>query len=100
MHPSPRTPDHNMSSQTQPITSPVKRAGKGGKGDENAIFTPGAPALTLKNGQKLCQAYNSRAGCTQGRDCLNGAHRCSMTTKNKRACGGSSHNFQTCKSGP
>ena len=100
MQPSPRTPDHNKSSQPQPITSPGKGAGKGGKGAADAIFTPGSPALTLKNGEKLCQAYNSKAGCMQGRDCPNGQHRCSMTTRNKRACGGSSHNFQDCRSGP
>jgi len=98
--PSPRTPDRNMPSQTHPKTSPGKGAGKGGKGDDETFFNFGSSALTLKNGEKLCQAYNSRAGCKHGRDCSNGAHRCSMTTRNKRACGGSSHNFYECRSGP
>jgi hypothetical protein len=100
MHPSPRTPDQNTPGQAQPRTSPGKGAGKGKGDDHDAVFTPGASALALKNGERLCPAYNSRAGCPHGRECDKGTHRCSMITKNKRACGGSSHNFYECRSAP
>ena len=98
---SPRTPDHPQAPVQAPSrTPPGKGAGKGKADDQDVVVTPGMSALALKNGEKLCQAFNSRASCPHGRDCTQGSHRCSMTTKNKRACGGSSHNFYECRSAP
>ena len=55
---------------------------------------PGKLQLTMKDGTKLCQAFNSGKGCKNNRCRIE--HRCGRLLKNGTVCGSRQHGFSTC----
>jgi hypothetical protein len=77
-----------------------KGAGKGTKGNKSGQASASASpvsqlAKTLRDGAKLCNAYNTARGC-QENPCSKGKRRCSLVLKNGRVCGSHTHCAANC----
>ena len=84
--------------QTQPVKKKLQKGkGKGknkGKGPQRG--KNGYGGAVMKNGEKLCAAFNE-GKCTDPEPCPNGSHRCNaFVDKSKRVCGMRSHNRMAC----
>ena len=58
------------------------------------VGEPGTCATKLRDGAKLCKAFNSSSGCHNG-DC-DTLHRCGMIIKSGRVCGSWGHGYHRC----